>query len=211
MALFIAFEGGEGCGKSTQAKALWRKLQRQNVPAVLTHEPGGTALGNRIRKLLKGQQESSLTVRAELLLFAASHAQLVSDVIHPALKEDKVVVCDRFSYSTFAYQGYGRGLDLKVVEMVDNLATQNLNPDIVILLDISPEEGLRRKRDPRDRFELEDLTFHYRVREGYLEMAAADPARWLAVDATLPKARISRIIWERVSRLLPSLPSSREA
>ena len=207
MALLITLEGGEGCGKSTQAKALWRKLQRQNVPAVLTHEPGGTALGNEIRKLLKGQQENPLTAQAELLLFAASRVQLVVDVIHPALKEGKVVICDRFSHSTLAYQSYGRGLDLKVVEKVNNLATQNSKPDVVILLDISPEQGLARKRTTKDRFELEDLSFHHRVREGYLKMAAADPARWLVVDATLPKARISHIIWEKVSQLLP-FPSS---
>jgi dTMP kinase len=207
LALFITLEGGEGCGKSTQAKALWRKLQRQNVPAVLTHEPGGTALGNEIRKLLKRQQENPLTVQAELLLFAASRAQLVADVIHPALKEGKVVICDRFSHSTLAYQSYGRGLDLKVVEKVNNLAAQNSKPDVVILLDISPEQGLARKQTTKDRFELEDLSFHHRVREGYLKMAAADPARWLVVDATLPKARISHIIWEKVSQLLP-FPSS---
>jgi dTMP kinase len=211
LALFIAFEGGEGCGKSTQARALWRELERQNVPAVLTHEPGGTALGNRIKELLKEQQENPFTIQAELLLFAASRAQLVADVIHPALKEDKVVICDRFSDSTLAYQGYGRGLDLKVVEKVNYLATQNSKPDVVILLDISPEQGLGRKRNPKGRFEVEDLSFHHRVREGYLKIAAADPARWLIIDATLSKTRISHIIWERVSRLLPFSSSLRGA
>ena len=211
MVLFIAFEGGEGCGKSTQSKALWRKLQRQNIPAILTHEPGSTALGNKIRKLLKGQRETPLTAQAELLLFAASRAQLVMDVIRPALKEGKVVICDRFSYSTLVYQGYGRGLDLNTVERVDNLATQGLKPDIIILLDIAPEQGLARRRNLRDPFEMEELSFHYRIREGYLKIAATKPDRWLVIDATLPKRKITKIIWEKVSQLLSPSTSLREA
>lgn len=202
MALFIAFEGGEGCGKSTQARSLYRKLCQQGIPTVLTREPGGTPLGNEIRKLLKRQQEKPITAQAELLLFAASRAQLVADVIHPALEEGKVVICDRFSYSTLAYQGYGRGLDSKVVEKINSLATQSSRPDVVILLDISPEQGLMRKRTTRDRLELEDLPFHHRVREGYLRMAAADPDRWLVINATLSKKEIADIIWDRVSQLL---------
>jgi dTMP kinase len=205
LGLLITFEGGEGCGKSTQAKALWKKLQQQNVPTILIHEPGSTALGNRIRRLLKREQGCPITPQVELLLFAASRAQLVSEVIHPALKEGKIVVCDRFSHSTFAYQGYGRGLDLATIEMVGNLAGQNLKPDLVILLDILPEQGLARKHTPRGPFEQEELSFHHRVREGYLKMAAADPKRWLVIDASLPKRGIARIVWEKVSRLLPNL------
>jgi dTMP kinase len=200
--MFITFEGGEGCGKSTQAKALYGRLCQQGIPVVLTHEPGGTALGNGVRKLLKRKQGHPISPQAELLLFAASRAQLVTEVIHPALEKGRVVICDRFVHSTLAYQGYGRGLDLPTVETINSLATQSLKPDIVILLDISPEEGLRRKRSLKDRFELEDLPFHYRVREGYLKMAAAAPGRWLVIDATLPKRKIAEIIWERVSQLL---------
>lgn len=205
MSLFITFEGGEGCGKSTQSKALWRRLHQQNIPAMLTHEPGGTALGNKIRRVLKEKGGSPISSEAELLLFAASRAQLVTEVIQPALQEGKIVICDRFSYSTLVYQGYGRGLNLPTIEMVNNLATQKLQPDIVILLDLPSEQGLARKRNLKDRFELEELSFHRRVRERYLKLAAAEPDRWLVIDATLPKRKISEIVWERVSQLLSSL------
>ena len=207
MGLFITFEGGEGCGKSTQSKLLLRRLQQKNIPVVLTHEPGGTALGNDLRKTLKRKRDSSISPQSELFLFAASRAQLVAEVIRPALEEGKVVLCDRFSHSTLVYQGYGRGLDLTIVETVNNMATQGLKPDLTIFLDISPEQGLARKRSLKDRFEVEDLSFHRRVREGYLKTAAAEPARWLVIDASLPKARIAEIIWDRISRLLPDYSS----
>ena len=207
MGLFIAFEGGEGCGKSTQSRLLLKKLEQQNIPAVLTHEPGGTALGNELRKALKRKRGSSISPQAELFLVAASRAQLVTELIRPALEEGKVVICDRFTYSTLVYQGYGRGLEASFVEMVNNIATGNLKPNLTILLDISPEQGLARKRSLRDRFELEDLSFHQRVREGYLKMVAAESERWLVIDASLPKVKIAEIIWDRVSQLLPDFPA----
>jgi dTMP kinase len=203
LGLFITFEGGEGCGKSTQSRLLLKKLEQQNIPVVLTHEPGGTALGNELRKALKRKRGSSVSPQAELLLFAASRAQLVAELIHPALEEGKVVICDRFTHSTMVYQGYGRGLDFTAIKMVNNMATRYLNPDLIILLDISPEQGLARKQSLKDRFELEDLSFHRRVREGYLKMAAAEPDRWLVIDASLPKGKIAEIIWDRVSQLSP--------
>ena len=209
MRLFITFEGGEGCGKSTQARTLWRKLHQENVPAILTHEPGGTALGNEIRRLLKKRQGSHISPQAELFLFAACRGQLLAEVIRPALAEGRVVVCDRFAHSTLAYQGYGRGLDLTVIDTINNLATQNLKPDLTILLDTPPERGLARKRSLKDRFELEDLSFHRRVREGYLKTAATDPDHWLVIDASLPKNKISKIVWEKVSQLLSSSSSLR--
>lgn len=211
MGPFITFEGGEGCGKSTQSRLLLKKLEHQNIPVVLTHEPGGTALGNELRKALKRKRGSSISPQAELFLLAASRAQLVAEVIRPALEEGKVVLCDRFTHSTMVYQGYGRGLDFTAIRMVNNMATGNLNPDLIILLDISPEQGLARKRSLKDRFELEDLSFHRRVREGYLKMAAAEPDRWLVIDASLPKGRVAEIIWDRVSQLLPSHSSLRGA
>ena len=203
MSLFIVFEGGEGCGKSSQTRILWRRLLRQNIPAILTHEPGGTALGNKLRRMLKRKEGLPISPEAELLLFAASRAQLVTEVIHPALQQGKIVICDRFSYSTLVYQGHGRGLKLPDIEMINNLAAQNLKPDVVILLDLLPEQGLARKSDLGDRFELEKLSFHHRVREGYLKVAAFDPDRWLVVDATLPKRRISGIVWRKVNQMLP--------
>ena len=211
MGLFITFEGGEGCGKSTQSRLLLKKLEQRNIPVVLTHEPGGTALGNELRKALKRQRNFSISPQAELFLIAASRAQLVTEVIRPALEAGKVVLCDRFIHSTLVYQGYGRRLDLTALEIVNNMATGNLDPDFIILLDISPEQGLTRKRSSRDRFESEDLSFHLRVREGYVKMAAAEPDRWLVIDASLPKGKIAEIIWNRVSRLLPSYPSLRGA
>jgi dTMP kinase len=209
LGLFITFEGGEGCGKSTQSRLLLKKLEQQNIPVVLTHEPGGTALGNELRKALKRKRDSSISPQAELFLLAASRAQLVAEVIRPALEEGKVVLCDRFTHSTMVYQGYGRGLDFTAIKMVNNMATRYLNPDLIILLDISPEQGLARKQSLKDRFELEDLSFHRRVREGYLKMAAAEPDRWLVIDASLPKVEIAEIIWDRVSRLSPSHSSLR--
>jgi len=211
LGLFITFEGGEGCGKSTQSRLLLKKLEQQNVPVVLTHEPGGTALGNELRKTLKRKRDSSISPQAELFLLAASRAQLVAELIRPALEEGKVVICDRFTHSTMVYQGYGRGLDFTAIKMVNNMATGNLNPDLVILLDISPEQGLARKQSLKDRFELEDLSFHRRVREGYFKMAAAEPKRWLVIDASLPKGKVAGIIWDRVSQLLPSHSSLRGA
>ena len=204
MGLFITFEGGEGCGKSTQSRLLGKKLEQRSIPVVLTHEPGGTALGNELRKALKRKSGSSISPQAELFLVAASRAQLVAELIRPALEEGKVVICDRFTHSTMVYQGYGRGLDFTAIKMVNNMATMHLKPDLIILLDIPPEQGLARKRSLKDRFELEDLSFHQRVREGYIKMAEAEPDRWLVIDASLPKGKIAEIIWGRVSQLLAS-------
>jgi len=204
LGLFITFEGGEGCGKSTHSRLLLKKLEQQNVPVVLTHEPGGTALGDELRKALKKKRGSFVSPQAELFLVAASRAQLVAEVIRPALEQGKVVICDRFTHSTMVYQGYGRGLDFTAIQMVNNMATRNLNPDLIVLLDIPPEQGLARKRSLKDRFELEDLSFHRRVRDGYLKMAAAEPDRWLVIDASLPKEKVTKTIWARVSRLLAS-------
>jgi len=204
LSLFITFEGGEGCGKSTQARLLQYKLEKQNISVVLTHEPGGTSLGAEIRKLLKGKRRFSISPQAELFLFATSRVQLLAELIRPALEETKVVICDRFTDSTLVYQGYGRGLDLTTVETINNMATENLKPDLTILLDMSSEQGLARKQSLKDRFELEDLSFHHRVREGYLKLAAAEPHRWLLIDASLPEKKIAEIIWDRVSKLLLS-------
>lgn len=208
MSPFITFEGGEGSGKSTQARALYRRLLKLGVPALLTHEPGGTPLGRDVRRWLKGgsgrgeNEKGELDPETELLLFNASRAQLISQVIRPALKSGTVVICDRFYHSTIAYQGYGRGLDFALIEAANNIATQGLRPDLTLFLDMPVEQGLARKR-LRDRFEREDLAFHQRVRQGYLEMAAKEPERWLVIDASLPRRDIARLIWERVEPLLP--------
>ena len=202
MSLFITFEGGEGCGKSSQARALYRRLSQLAIPIVLTHEPGGTPLGQKIGRWLKWER-ADISPLTELLLFNASRAQLVAEVIQPNLKNGKTVICDRYADSTTAYQSYGRRLDLKIVEAINNAATQGLKPDLTVLLDISAEAGLARKRARKqDRFEGEDITFHQRVRDGYLKMAANDPEHWLVVDASQSKRKIAQIIRQRVSQLL---------
>ena len=176
MALFITFEGGEGSGKSVQARALYIRLSQLAIPVFLTYEPGGTSLGNKLRRWLKWTQNTDISPLTELLLFNASRAQLIDEVIHPNLEEGKIVICDRYAGSTTAYQSYGRGLDLEIVETINNAATQGLKPDLVVLLDMPVEKGLARKRTKRqDRFEQEELAFHQRVREGYLKLAAAEP------------------------------------
>ncbi len=204
MALFITFEGGEGSVKTVQARALYRRLSRLAIPALLTHEPGVTSLGKKLARWLKWAQDTGISPLTELLMFNASRAQLVEEIIQPNLKGGKVVICDRYVDSTLAYQGYGRGLDLEMVNMVNNIITRELKPNLTFLLDISPEEGLARIRGrEKDRFEQEDIAFHQRVREGYLKMAATDPERWLVVDASQSKAKIEKIIWQRVRQLLP--------
>ena len=202
MTLFITFEGGEGCGKSSQARALYRRLSQLAIPALLTHEPGGTPPGKKIGRWLKWEN-TDISPLTELLLFNASRAQLVAEVIQPNLENGKIVICDRYADSTTAYQCYGRGLDLETVKAVNNAATQGLEPDLTVLLDMPVETGLARKRTKKqDRFEREALAFHQRVRDGYLKLAANDPQRWLVVDASQPKSKIEQIIWQRVSQLL---------
>ena len=205
MSLFITFEGGEGSGKSVQAKALYRRLSKLAIPVVLTHEPGVTALGKKVARWLKWGHEIDISPISELLLFNVSRAQLVTEFIRPSLESGKVVISDRYADSTTAYQSYGRGLDLAMVRAVNSAATQRLIPDLTVLLDIPVEIGLARKGGKkRDRFEQEDIAFHRRVHEGYLKLAAAEPERWLVVNATLPKEKIAEIIWQKVSQLLSS-------
>ena len=203
MALFITFEGGEGSGKSVQARALYRRLSRLAIPVVLTHEPGVTALGKKVARWLKWGQDMDISPMAELMLFNVSRAQLVTEVIRPNLEGGKVVISDRYADSTTAYQSYERGLDLAMVRAVNNTAIQGLNPGLTILLDMSVEAGLARKRGKKqDRFEQEDIAFHRRVREGYLKLVEKEPERWLVLDATQPKEKIAEIIWQKVNQLI---------
>ena len=203
MSLFITLEGEEGSGKSSQADELYNWLSARDIPVILTHEPGGTELGEKISDLVKWAQETDISSMTELLLFNASRSQHVKEVIRPALNEGKVVICDRFDDSTTAYQSFGRGLDLEMVRRLNNTATGGLHPDLTILLDISIEDGLARKSGEKlDRFENEDLEFHNKVREGYLKLANAEPERWLVIDAVQSLESISNIITERVQSLL---------
>ncbi len=204
MSLFITFEGGEGCGKRVQAKALYDRLTQAAIPVILTHEPGGTTLGDEISHWLKWNEELDISPLTELLLFNASRSQLIYELIKPNLEKGKVVICDRYADSTVAYQGYGRGLDLEVIRTINNTATNGLLPILTVLLDLPAEKGFARKQaDRQDRFEQEDIAFHKKIHQGYLELAASGPQRWLIIDAGQPKEKIAEIIWQKVSQLLP--------
>jgi dTMP kinase len=200
LAVFIVFEGGDGAGKSTQCRALLGRLRRRGIPARLTREPGGTPLGESLRRALKSQPD--LSAAAELFLFCAARAQLVQQVIRPALRDGVTVICDRFTASTVAYQGYGRGLDLDLVHQLNQVATGNLSPDLTILLDLPAEAALARRTRPGDGFEAAPLEFHRRVRRGYLDQAAGSPRQWLVLDAALPQQVLARQVWAKVQPLL---------
>jgi dTMP kinase len=202
MSLFITFEGGEGCGKSTQARLLYRRLLKAAILVVLTYEPGGTPLGKKLGRWLKWHDDKEVTPLTELLLFNAARAESVTRIIMPNLELGKVVISDRYADSTTVYQGYGRGLDLEMVKKINQAATQGLKPDLTVLLDIPIEMGLARKKKP-DRFEQEELAFHRRVRDGYLKLAAEEPLRWLVINATQNTEKMAETIWQKVRSLLP--------
>lgn len=214
MAFFIVFEGGDGSGKTTQVRRLYSVLRKREYQVRLVHEPGSTALGKSIRRLLSARKRTPLhtgggasqtmSPEAELFLFEASRAQLVNEVIRPGLHNGETIICDRYIYSTVAYQGYGRKLNIRLIEQLNEAAIGGIYPNLVIYLDIPPEVALKRKIETNDmsRFEKEELAFHQRVREGYLKQATADPDRWFVVDALLPEDQITDIIWDRVEKLL---------
>ena len=206
--MFISFEGGDGAGKSTQARQLQRRLVALGHRVTLLAEPGGTPLGQRLRRLLKFSG-IPIASESEALLFLASRAQLVRERIRPALARDEVVICDRYADSTLAYQGYGRGLDLEQLRRLNELATGGLSPALTVLLDLPVEEARRRRRQAGDRIEKEGAgepgtrsTFHSRVRQGYLALARREPERWLVVDATRARKEVSALVWSRVHPLL---------
>ncbi len=200
MACFIVFEGGDGSGKSTQARSLLRRLRRRGVKVLRTHEPGGTPLGQSLRRLLKSGD--SMTPMSELLLFEAARAQLVQQVIKPYLEEGGVVIADRFTSSTMAYQGYGRGLDRELIERLNREATGGLEPDLTVLLDLPVETALARKGGSVDTFDDAPVDFHRKIRRGYSALAAADPEGWLVVDGQRPPEELSREIWGKVQTIL---------
>lgn len=210
MGRFIVLEGPEGGGKTSQARALAARLTEAGMAVLLTREPGGTELGKMIREIVLPASSTPISARGEALLYSASRAQLIEEVVAPALAAGQLVVSDRFSYSTIAYQGYGRGLDLEGTAAVTRFATGGLQPDLCLLLDLPPEEGILRKRgaflaggtEEWNRFEEEEIAFHQRVREGYLKMARSDPERWRVLDASLPFQELQDRIAREVSILL---------
>lgn len=195
---FVTFEGGEGAGKSTQLEAVAQLARNAGYQVVTCREPGGTALGERLREALF-DLDAAPEPLAELLVFAAARAQLVGEVIRPALGRGALVLCDRFTDSTVAYQHYGRGLSLESLLAVNEAATGGLRPALTVLLDLPPEAGRARGQDGgSDYLEREALVFHERVRAGYLAMAEAEPERWLVLDALRPREELSREVWARV-------------
>lgn len=205
MLAYIAFEGIEGCGKSTQAVALAERLRSSGRDVVSTRETGGTAIGARIRDVLHDPANTHLDPIAEALLIAGDRAQHRAEVLTPALAAGQLIVSDRSVYSTIAYQGYGRQLPLDMVRTVNNWAIGGRWPDLVVLLDISHEEAMNRLRSRAlDRFEREDEEFFIRVRDGFLRMADDDPDHWIRVDGALPPEEIGTIVWDIVKSRLGS-------
>jgi len=206
MGLFITFEGPEGSGKTTQIRLLAAWLSEAGNDVLMTREPGGTRIGDAVRRLLLDPVHTEMKPETEILLFSAARAQIVGEIIRPHLDKGGVVVCDRFADSTLAYQGYGRQLNLDTLRMITAFATGDLKPDLTICLDLPVDEGLRRKQGGDagewNRMEQEQLAFHRRVRAGFLALAAAEPARWLVLDATQPILKIQSEIRERVATYL---------
>lgn len=207
--MFITFEGPDGSGKSTQINLVTAHLEQSGYKVLCTREPGGTAIGDQIRQVLHDVKNTEMSARAEILLYSASRAQLVEQVILPHLAQGGVVLCDRYADSTYAYQGYGRRLDFETLRLITEFATQSLKPDLTIYLDVAVEEGLRRKSAANvsgqgewNRMDQLELDFHQRVRAGYLEMAQNEPERWLIVDASAPVEEISWVICRRLEQVL---------
>ena len=201
--LFITFEGGEGCGKSTQIAALKARLEDMGKTVVQTREPGGTALGESVRSLLQHDDAGQgMSPEAELLLFAASRAQHVRELIAPAIAQGQIVLCDRFLDSTTVYQGVARAIDSKKVETINQFAIGDTKPDLTILIDLPPEIGLARvhaRSDGQlDRMEKEAIEFFQAVRQGYLDLAKSEPKRFLVLDGNQSVEELETQIWQRV-------------
>jgi len=200
---FVSFEGIEGCGKTTQIALLSSVLNSRSIPHSVTREPGGTAVGEGIRKILLHSETIHLTAAAELLLFYASRSQNILEKIEPALARGEVVICDRFYHASMAYQGYGRGIPIDFIEKLTDLVCGDRRPEITVLLDIEPEIGLTRARarnskhhEDEGRFEMEDVAFYSRIRKGYLELASREPNRIRVIPANRSIEEIHKDVLE---------------
>ena len=193
--MFITFEGPEGSGKTSQIILLATYLRELGYKVVETREPGGTSIGDQIREVLHDVGNGEMQAVTELLLYAASRAQLVRELVQPALAAGKIILCDRYADSTLAYQGYGRGLDLDELRLLTRFATGGLQPDFTLLLDIDVERGLARRQgneEEMNRLDLEAVSFHQKVRSGYHQLVAIEPERWVVVDADRPVAVVQQ-------------------
>lgn len=201
MKLFIVFEGLDGSGKSTQIKALNDKLKLNNYDVISLREPGSTEIGDKVLEILESSQK--LTPIMEFLLFSISRSAIINEKIIPNLNENKIVLCDRYFYSSIAYQGSGRNLDNDFIHKINNKIVDDVVPDIVFYFDLTWEEKIKRKGiDHSDRFEKEDKLFHENVRKSYLQMAETDSTKWIVIDATLKMDEISEIIYAKISDIL---------
>lgn len=204
--MFVALEGPEGAGKSTQAAALARAVEAAGFSVILTREPGGTAIGEQVRRIVLDPGNCAMLAEAEVLLYAAARAQHVGEVLRPALAAGSVVICDRYVDSTYAYQGGGRMLDMGSLRRVQEYATRGLLPHLRILLDLPVEAGLERRftgPETVNRMDLADLAFHRRVREAFLALAAADPDGWVRIDASATTDDVTAAVLEAVMPRLP--------
>ena len=208
--MFITLEGPEGSGKTTQIPELAEFLHQAGHDVLTTREPGGTPISDQIRAILLDKENTSMHPRTEILLFQASRAQHVEQVIRPHLQKGGIVLCDRYADSTMAYQGYGYGLDIEELGNIIDFATGGLKPDLILLLDVEPEIGLQRRNQGGDinRLDAYDLTFHHRVREGYQQLAQADPNRWVTVDADQPPDFVQREIRKAVTTYLETVKTA---
>lgn len=203
--MFITFEGPDGSGKSSQVATLAEYLNSQGFKVLVTREPGGTAIGDQVRAILSDLSHTEMHPRTETLLFLAARAQIVEQVILPALAEATIVLCDRYADSTLAYQGYGHQNDLRQIQTLLDFATGGLKPDLTLLLDVDVEIGLQRRASDGqwNRLDAYNLEFHHRVRQGYHQLLQADPQRWVVVDAGQPpeqvQAAIRKIIMQRLA------------
>lgn len=202
---FITIEGGEGSGKTTLVESLRASLGEKYPNIVWTRSPGGTKIGKQARDILLSLESAGMSYRAELFLFLADRAQHVDEVIIPNLEKGKIIICDRFFGSTYAYQGYGRRLDLNYLVMMDNYARDNVSPNLNILLDIDPVVGLERLRKSRTnqtRFEEEKIDFLERVRDGFLELAKQDPTHWIVIDASKSPSEVLDETTKAIKKIL---------
>lgn len=209
--LFLTLEGAEGVGKSTNIEFITERLRQQGIDFVLTREPGGTDLAEKIRDLLLGVSDEPMSELAELLLVFAARAQHIEQLIEPALASGKWVICDRFTDATFAYQGGGRGLSMETIEQLQTLVQNSLRPDLTIILDLDPTIGMERanNRGELDRFEQEQMSFFQRVRQSYLDIAAADPVRCKVIDASKPLEEVKLDLLDALASGLERLEGTR--
>ncbi len=199
--MFITLEGPDGGGKTTQIHLLYDALIKANYDVLLTREPGGTAIGDQVRAVLHDVENTEMVATAEILLYSASRAQLVAQVVRPALAAGRIVLCDRYADSTMAYQGYGRGLDLEALSVITQFATGGLRPDLTVLLDLRPEIGLRRRQvggGELNRMDQQALDFYQRTRAGYFILAEAEPERWVRIDAAGSVEEVAKAVLEVV-------------